>query len=135
MTTAQEILKLIETCNPDDRKATFALNESVYEWLLSIDPETKYGNYVLSRDALKKIRPEGWTAFSMDFYGAFSDIRFWKCELGKPGKMVASVGLPTEELAELHAIIQAIEHERTQEAVRDIADETNRVLDKMPWKT
>jgi hypothetical protein len=38
----------------------FVLNEKVYEWLLPVHPNTKYGNFVFSRDALKAIRPAAW---------------------------------------------------------------------------
>lgn len=63
--------------------------------------------YTRSRDALKSIRPEGWS-FSISDKGNclyFSN--------GYSDKKVLSAGtLHTEELAELHAIIQAIEYER-----------------------
>lgn len=141
--TAKDILSLIESVDPSDTEKMDEIELRAYSYIKNegflgvgkneagqdkyifareyINGPGKYQlfkseipKYTRSRDALKCIRPEGWAAFSMDFYGAFSDIRFWKCELGKPGKAVASTGLPTEELAELHAIIQSLEHERTE---------------------
>jgi hypothetical protein len=67
--------------------------------------------YTRSRDALKSIRPPG-RGYSMAFYGAYTSSQFWKCEINDPNICFASRGLPTEELAELHAIIQAIRHDR-----------------------
>lgn len=81
-----------------------------------------------SRDALKAIRPEGWF-FSIEIAGprgyialaaqpvgcgkpAFrSPPKFHQNEMGQYTGTSGSI-LPTEELAELHAIIQAIAHER-----------------------
>lgn len=81
--------------------------------------------YTRSRDALKSIRPEGWVFNSRSVRGfdpysyKFTTSGFkpvWDREkqiredihhIYKPG-----LSLPTEELAELHAIIQAIDYER-----------------------
>jgi hypothetical protein len=68
--------------------------------------------YTRSRDALKKIRPEGWSVESISHYGHLTYRSFWKVQINETLKGVASPALPTEELAELHAIIQAIEYER-----------------------
>lgn len=62
--------------------------------------------YTRSRDALKAIRPEGLYFFARQnpsgrFYGDDANGDY------------PSPALPTEELAELHAIIQAIDYERT----------------------
>lgn len=73
-----------------------------------------FGNapkYTTSRDALKSIRLDGWWA-QLSFHSSVSldDISFpdrWSCCLWHenfPFKI--SRELPTEELAELHAIIQ-----------------------------
>lgn len=74
--------------------------------------------YTRSRDALKQIRPDGWyfgyeTGFSGDVpvfsYGC------WKKSTEFPGyPMISTRCLPSEECAELYAIIQAIEFERTK---------------------
>ena len=85
----------------------------------------KYGNYygtwvapqyTRSRDALKAIRPEGgWWEINTYSAGAFCFCQMdaWRKE---PWFKSPGVGkyLPTEELAELHAIVQAIEWERSQ---------------------
>ncbi len=64
--------------------------------------------YTRSRDALKAIRPKGWKLYIEEFYNVFScNLRLmddvYRVDIHK---------LPTEELAELYAIIQAIEYER-----------------------
>lgn len=70
-------------------------------------------NYTRSRDALKAIRPEGWatdiTAYSTGI-DAFCEMH--KTVDGDSIHTVSSVYRPTEELAELHAIIQAIAYEQ-----------------------
>ena len=57
-----------------------------------------------SRDALKEIRPEGW-AFEIKEYP-----KDWRACLSKGNfmKRVCGSGYKTEQLAELHVIIQAI---------------------------
>lgn len=84
--------------------------------------------YTRSRDALKAIRPEGWAVEYLNqcqrqdglpkpecFYD------WWECRLFKKPENYGTemlvrrgIKIVTEELAELHAIIQAIEYERTQ---------------------
>lgn len=75
--------------------------------------------YTRSRDALKAIRPEGWQVKIA--HDAGSNV--WQCSLTKwaprsvPLKCINyhwNYAALTEELAELHAIIQAIEWERSQ---------------------
>lgn len=67
------------------------------------------GNYTRSRDALKAIRPEGWQHNS-EYYG--NDYSFTMKKPYKNGLWLHSCWLPTEELAELHAIIQVLDFER-----------------------
>ena len=66
--------------------------------------------YTRSRDALKAIRPEGWLKNSFQYVlGGFVSVLY------NPDDTEAETRqrrLPTEELAELHAIIQATEHMR-----------------------
>ncbi len=63
-----------------------------------------------SRDALKSIRPEGWTFQAWHpFPSPTAYCQAWKVISGGPEIKGYS---KTEELAELHAIIQAIEWER-----------------------
>jgi len=70
--------------------------------------------YTRSRDALKAIRPEGWAIEICTHYdpkdGAWGKLVKYDCDLlfGNTGDNT----LPTEELAELHAIIQVTEYER-----------------------
>lgn len=106
-----EILKYIENVDHTNEREMFSLNEKVYEWLLSVNPKTKYGQFVFSRDALKSIRPEGWKFCEIRTEEIGYSCRFWKKGVGnKTGYEII-----TEELAELHAIIQAIEYERTKQ--------------------
>lgn len=67
--------------------------------------------YTRSRDALKSIRPEGW-GFSISHLNAVVAYRI--NDTGGFDYALQTQKLPTEELAELHAIIQAIEWERSQ---------------------
>ena len=63
--------------------------------------------YTRSRDALKAIRPEGW------FFDTCTDAAGTECYSDKGDvNLTNDISLPTEELAELHAIIQAISYER-----------------------
>lgn len=73
--------------------------------------------YTRSRDALKAIRPEGWT---IEIYNGVDgnharifDIKtLLDPSRGDDFSFESPLRLPTEELAELHAIIQAIAYER-----------------------
>ena len=104
-----EILELIEKVNPLDEWEMFSLNEKVYEWLLKINPEQKYALFVSSRDALKAIRPKDFV-----FYMETATDNWGASKLSGINNNInfESPILPTEELAELHAIIQAISYER-----------------------
>jgi len=67
--------------------------------------------YTRSRDALKSIRPDGW--FSVDENAA----KGWQASINQPDtteQYFYITRLPTEELAELHIIIQAKAHERKE---------------------
>ena len=66
-----------------------------------------------SRDALKAIRPKGWF-FAIRHEGLFCASPKWDCKGSSKEKHLYGPFFPTEELAELHAIIQAIEYERTK---------------------
>lgn len=67
--------------------------------------------YTRSRDALKAIRPEG---YQFDIEGIQHKYVATICKSPCPSSeyIFDSEELPTEELAELHAIIQAINYER-----------------------
>ena len=135
MTSAQEILKMIEEVSPDDTakldeidarvtvwlegydwgsSQAYMKNQSVLEFYSEEGLEHRYyiSHYTRSRDALKQIRPEGF------LLREFQDVNGkWQAGLYKPSEAFVGTSslrlwLPTEELAELHAIIQAIEYER-----------------------
>lgn len=64
--------------------------------------------YTSSRDALKSIRPQGWYFIIKHCY---LEKDYW-AQCTNTDQIFTADGFPTEELAELHAIIQAIEYER-----------------------
>lgn len=121
------ILKMIESVDPND---TVKLDEIDMEVSLYLKPERRAdlirrkmiwyipsAKYTRTRDALKAIRPKSAsiTLYEMNNGGGF--ILGVRCVLEfMNGKKVFSPNklLPTEELAELHAIIQAIAYERGQ---------------------
>jgi hypothetical protein len=80
--------------------------------------------YTRSRDALKAIRPDGYYFFIIAHRWSYekpTGYWYWNCHIEGGGlKDVVdykSFNAPTEELAELHAIIQAIEYERTNKTL------------------
>lgn len=128
--TAQQILKMIETVDPNDtakldeidvRTHVYVtqkgrVNEAYYQGgcgMAIIDTPEKcftIPSYCTSRDALKQIRPEGWQ-FLIDIREGNYSVCFARdCDHQKLGDWFTSA---TEELAELTAIIQAIEYERS----------------------
>lgn len=123
LTQAQEILKMIEAVSPDDtakldeidaRAHIFIHNEkwggAKIDWTLEHIAGFPQCLYTRSRNALKAVRPKGFLL----------TLSFWpenKCTAYLAHKVSSYVTpeapfLPNEELAELHAIIQAIEYER-----------------------
>lgn len=138
MSDAEIILKLIEEVSPDDTVKLGEIDMEAFRYITGYsegfecgaqrgrwyacedNPDPVIGfdwrpipQYTRSRDALKSIRPTGftWAAdFSVDprgfpeYGGSFSFMKGGERFFGKG---------TTEELAELHAIIQAIEHDRT----------------------
>lgn len=124
MTPAQEILKLIETVDPTDSAKLDEIDILVYEYLepvnsgypyriaLSLGVPSGLPKYTRSRDALKAIRPEGWSSYGA-VHKEMSSFVYYK-GVGYERIETDCYDLPTEELAELHAIIQATEFERTQ---------------------
>lgn len=133
---AAEILKLIENVDPSDDAMMDEIDARVWCYLndkryLS-NREMIGGNCVLygsdrdyhspvapysrSRDALKAIRPAGY----MWEVGSLNDRIKFHCHMRNfpsDGETLFSRHTfgPTEELAELHAIIQSIAHERTKQ--------------------
>ncbi len=133
MTDAKTILEMIENVDPADEfklneidARAFCLieNETFIEMLeggegyrtprgeFDMDPFSGWVSYTRSRDALKVIRPE-CCGFRI---GNDADTEWFKCEMivGYKDPLIVGYG-DTEELAELHAIIKAIEFERTHE--------------------
>ncbi len=70
-------------------------------------------HYCTSRDALKAIRPEGW---SFKLHNGGKGYKKWLCEMHHPDDalevMCRAYLSSTEELAELYAILQAISYDR-----------------------
>lgn len=105
---------------------------STYKTLDGKSSWSQHPEYTRSRDALKAIRPDGW--FFEMVSGSWKaearpkeEPRYWyqaflpskaRVRLPKNNKTMSekgvSDGMPTEELAELHVIIQIIEWERNQ---------------------
>jgi hypothetical protein len=72
----------------------------------------KKTRYSFSRDAIKAIRPKKW-AFDIQTCN-YDGPASWRCIAERFDKKVhlSSGVILSEELAELHAIIQAVEYER-----------------------
>ncbi len=134
MTTAAELLKLIETVDPSDSAKLDEIDARVWCWmnsntydycfrnnaneLVAKTPEenvvTNIPLYTRSRDALKAIRPEGWYFFCNPKW-CIAETKKYDDYTGNKLIFESSPYCKTEELAELHAIIQAIDYERNNE--------------------
>lgn len=123
--SAQEILKLIEEVDPNDTAKLdeidarvwcyihgerYAFNEALSEHGfnngyggITSTKARKARKYTRSRDALKAIRPDGFWPIKL-----YKDCNVFRFELTNGSRIASSAWLETEELAELHAIIQAI---------------------------
>lgn len=140
MTPAQTILKMIEEVDPGDRDGLGKIECAVECWLqkkelklkhlghsdfssdwVYLDPDDEGAlipvlipQYTRSRDALKAIRPEGWITSKIQAMMVVAEGIVWQASTDKIAATTHMVSpfLPTEELAELHAIIQAVEYER-----------------------
>lgn len=135
---AKEILHLIENADINDRddlnyidaQAGFYVKHSgvmqdlleyylkdgkTYDDAVTHAIKFKYApEYTRSRDALKAIRPKGkisWVFFNDYPEGSRARAEIFHDNGDNP---IQTDWMPTEELAELHAIIRAIEFERTQ---------------------
>lgn len=136
-----EILKMIEEVDPNDTakldeidaRVWCWLNENIYvphpyqdTWNYRYKPSADFEGYICgslgageeaqqytrSRDALKSIRPEGWI-YDCEWYSKNRfTARFYKLDSDEIQE--ESPVLPTEELAELHAIIQVVAYERSK---------------------
>jgi len=121
------ILKMIEEVDPSDTAKMDEIDQKVSEYIegrelkFNDDKVAYWGTvdwidgecwvslprYTRSRDSLKRVRPNGYRWGFMD-YGENSI----KYSYERGVYVIFSPKLPTEELAELHAIIQAIAYER-----------------------
>lgn len=127
MTEAQTILKMIAEVDPADTGRLDEIDLAVGKYiggneiivfLLEKAPsgiEKPLRQYTRSRDALKAIRPDGYvfqtSGIVQDNHGKLEWSFNW---ITKDYFMCEDTPFfPTEELAELHAIIQAKEHDRT----------------------
>ena len=131
MSEAKRILEMIEGVSPDDVGTLDEIDARVWCWITKHQKcphrvavnNARVKKYTRSRDALKSIRPDGWNV--QISYGRSVHLKHKTTALvsmisHKDGHEVTSpnktdTALPTEELAELHAIIQAIEWERSHE--------------------
>lgn len=118
-----ELLKMIETVDPSD---TAKLDEIDFEVSLYIEQPKNESHirkkivwwcpakkYTRSRDALKEIRPEGWY-FRIDYEGTRNGpFPYAEARNDVVVDVFSSGKQKTEELAELHAIIQAIDYDRS----------------------
>ena len=129
MKDAEIILKMIETVDPKDISAIQEIEARVFCWVIREKPPISYAElskqisfvggvpeYCTSRDALKAVRPQGWW-FTIEPTGWHED--WWKVsavtqKYGSHVVLENEAHIQTEELAELHAIIQAIAHERAE---------------------
>lgn len=122
----KSLLNDIENVNPEDSMKLKRIEENFHRFLHgSVRPvieEYRIKQVTNSRDALKDVRPHGWypIGFGKCGYGeseigmgAFGFVfSLYKPDPFRQDGFVKSKYLPTEELAELHAIVQAIAYER-----------------------
>lgn len=121
MTEAQKILSLIESVDPNNDVLTNQINVAVQLYLDQIETLAKHGwwvmkgskSYTESRDILKAIRPDGWD-FEWRNYGKINNELLVRYAAICPEKHFVSPKMTSEELAELHVIIQSIAYERTK---------------------
>ena len=142
MTDHKKLLEMIENVKADDTEALeeidvrafcFFINETLKEWspsdfefnVIEHNMTHIYGNfdykdecqqYTRSRDALKAVRPDGVKFNMQDCSEPWHKYWGWRCTAirGLDDYEYYARELPTEELAELHAIIQAIAYERAE---------------------
>lgn len=137
--TAQEILKSLENIDLNSRQSLEDFSYKFYDWLWDSVPDwqlisqqrilivpVEYRDlthsdalvFLFSRDALKSIRPGEWQFEHINCEDRGVYVAWLYSEQFEKG--IGDKGCATEELAELHAIIQAIEYQRTQEDKNDI---------------
>jgi len=111
--TAQEILKMIEEVDPADTAKLDEIDYLAECFIRKNDSPIWLGTqYTRSRDALKSVRPMAFTyTIVFEQYKGHSAAMTWVHD--PDVQFVSPIGLQ-EELAELHAIISAIQWERTK---------------------
>lgn len=102
---------------PDNRLSGY-YERSTYEGKTETRDVNLIVRYTRSRDALKAIRPEGWKSWA--FFDGYKEGAKFRAEMFSPhdtypNNTIQTGWLPAEELAELHAIIQAIAYDRSIE--------------------
>lgn len=132
-----ELLTLIENVDPTDTAAMDDIDRKTHIYVrklkfykgetLNKRQHGSWPTYTRSRDALKSIRPEGWVFYIWQGHmleylitekHSYCEGRKFRTneivdgEFTCNGHLVKSARLPTEELAELYAIISAIQWER-----------------------
>lgn len=108
----KEILKMIEEVDPSDTAKLDEIDARVWCCLMGCRFESMNHPYTRSRDALKAIRPEGWRWWVSQ---QDDNAGTWNAGCQQqhvPYHVMLEGGFKTEELAELHAILQAIQCER-----------------------
>ena len=125
----QKLLKLIETVDPSDTDTLDEIDARVWCWLgvqgfdenrcrfdLEFSKMKFAPKYTRSRDSLKAVRPERCTVQVTKYVAGWAECclvtEFSEWDWTNGFKCLTA---PTEELAELHAIIQAIQWERDNE--------------------
>lgn len=146
--SANQILEMIESVDPSDRKAMDQIDLDFWKWYADLPITNCYDDYEgacgfsfetdidyweldgysllpssqphhrvsRSRDALKLVRPEGW-CFDIEEEDVGKFI-CWPYCWEKYSDLERTPYFPSEELAELHAIIQSIEFERGNKLTR-----------------
>lgn len=118
----KKILELIENVDPNDADALDEIDARVACWLNGHEYNKSMiayyigADYTRSRDSLKAIRPEGWGIMLVPWTKNGQDINSYTATLTHPEHdPFFTYQAKPEELAELHAIIQAIAFDRTSD--------------------
>jgi hypothetical protein len=119
MIDADTILKMIENVDPADRDKLDEIDQTVCDYLGKL--ARPLPRYTRSRDALKAIRPAGWQ-FELVWiskqecigYNGHDKYLARLVHADTTKQAVYYHHRHSEELAELHAIIQVIAYERAQ---------------------